>query len=190
MAETKYTPRYLELYKKEIVPQLMKKFAYKNIMQVPKLVKIVVNVGVGDAIENQQFLENAISDLQIITGQKPVVRKSRKAISNFKLRANIPIGACVTLRNLHMYEFLDRLINIAIPRIRDFRGLPDRAFDGRGNYSLGIREQIVFPEINYDKVDKIRGMNITIVTSSATDEEAKELIAAFGMPFVRPVKQS
>ncbi len=185
MAEKKdYKPRLIDVYQKEIVGQLRKRFSYKNIMQVPKIEKIVLNMGVGEATENVKNIDSAVDEITKIAGQKPVVRKARKAISNFKLRAGMPIGCSVTLRGWHMYEFLDRLITIAIPRVRDFRGLPAK-FDGRGNYNLSIREQIVFPEIDYDKVDKVRGFNITIVTTAKTDEEAYELLTAFGMPFVR-----
>lgn len=178
-----YTPRLINNYKKTIVSDLMKKFAYKNVMQVPKVEKIVINMGVGESTQDSKVLDNAVSDLETISGQKVIVTKSKKAISNFKLRDGISIGCKVTLRGMKMYEFLDRLINIDIPRIRDFRGLNNNSFDGRGNYSLGIKEQIIFPEIDYDKVDKIRGMDISIVTNAKTDEEAYELLAAFGMPF-------
>ena len=177
-----YFPRLLKKYREEIIADLRKKFNYKNVMQVPKLEKIVVNMGVGEAIENSKSLDAAMEDLMVITGQKPKVTKARKAISNFKLRAGMPIGCFVTLRGWRMYEFLDRLISIAIPRVRDFRGLPDKSLDGRGNYNFGLKEQIVFPEIDYDKIDKIRGMNITIVTTAKTDEEALELLKGFGMP--------
>jgi large subunit ribosomal protein L5 len=156
-----------------------------NIMEVPRLEKIVINVGVGEAISDPKKLDAAIADLTAITGQKPVIRRARKSISNFKLREGMPIGCSVTLRGDKMYEFLDRLVNVAIPRIRDFRGVPAKSFDGRGNYTLGITEQIIFPEIDYDKIDRIRGMNITIVTTAKTDEEAFELLQAFGMPFKR-----
>ena len=178
-----YSPRLIEEYKKNIIPHMMKKFSYKNVMQVPSIEKIVINMGVGEAKENSNFLETAIADLTTIAGQKPATTRAKKAISNFKLRAGLPIGCCVTLRSWRMYEFLDRLISIAIPRFRDFRGLPPKAFDGRGNYNFGIKEQIVFPEIDYDKVDKIRGMNVTITTTAKTDEEAFELLSSFGMPF-------
>ncbi len=178
-----YTPRLINNYKKTIVSDLMKRFAYKNVMQVPKVEKIVINMGVGESTQDSKVLDNAVSDLETISGQKVIVTKSKKAISNFKLRDGISIGCKVTLRGMKMYEFLDRLINIDIPRIRDFRGLNNNSFDGRGNYSLGIKEQIIFPEIDYDKVDKIRGMDISIVTNAKTDEEAYELLAAFGMPF-------
>ena len=164
---------------------LMKTHGYKNVNEVPKLEKIVVNLGVGEAIGDAKKLDSAVNDLTTIAGQKPVVRRARKSISNFKLREGMAVGCSVTLRGDRMYEFLDRLINVAIPRIRDFRGIPAKSFDGRGNYTLGITEQIIFPEIDYDKIDKIRGMNITIVTTAKTDEEGFELLQAFGMPFRR-----
>jgi len=188
MAEKKYIPRLIEHYKKQVVPFMQKRFAYKNIMQVPKIEKIVLNAGVGEATENIKNLDSAIEELTRIAGQKPVTRRARKSISNFKLRAGMPIGCSVTLRGWRMYEFLDRLISIAIPRVRDFRGLPVK-FDGRGNYNMSIKEQIVFPEIDYDKVDKVRGFNITIVTTAKTDEEAYELLNAFGLPFVKQQQQ-
>jgi large subunit ribosomal protein L5 len=178
-----YVPRPLKVYREEAVAALMKRFAYKNRMQVPRLEKIVLNMGVGDAVDDQKFLDAAAADMQTITGQKPLVTRAKKSISNFKLREKMPIGCMVTLRGVRMYEFLDRFISIAVPRIRDFRGLPDKSFDGRGNYSISLREQIVFPEINYDKILKIRGMNITFVTTAKSDEEAYELLASFGMPF-------
>jgi len=178
-----YRPRLIDRYRGEIVPQLMKRFSYKSPMQVPRLDKIVVNMGVGDAVEDQKLIEHAVENMTSITGQKPQVTRAKKSISNFKLRKDIPIGCRVTLRRWHMYEFLDRFISLAVPRIRDFRGLSDKSFDGRGNYSIGLKEQIMFPEINYDKVDKVRGMNITFVTTAPTDEEAYELLQAFGMPF-------
>jgi large subunit ribosomal protein L5 len=178
-----YLPRLIKQYKEEVVPALMKRFGYSNIMQVPKLEKIVVNMGVGDAVDDVKLLERAMEDLSVIAGQKPMATTAKQSISNFKLREGREIGCKVTLRHWRMYEFLDRLISIAIPRVRDFRGLSDRSFDGRGNYSLGLREQIVFPEIDYDKVDRIRGMDVTIVTTAKTDEEAYELLSAFGMPF-------
>ena len=181
--EEKIIPRLQTRYKDEIVPHMMKKFGYSNIMEVPKIKKISLNMGVGDATQEPKFLEGAVADLTIITGQKAVVTKARKAISNFKLRAGMPIGCRVTLRRATMYEFIDRFISVAIPRIRDFRGIDDRGFDGRGNFTLGMKEQITFPEINYDKVVKVRGFNITFVTSAKTDEEAYELLKAFGMPF-------
>ena len=175
--------RLEEKYKKEVIPALMKKFGYKNVMQVPKLEKIVVNVGVGEAIQNAKLLDSAVSDLSSITGQKPAIRRAKKAISNFKLKAGMPIGCMVTLRKNRMYEFFDRLVNVAIPRIRDFRGTSPKSFDGRGNYNLGLEEQIIFPEIEYDKVEKVRGMSITVCTTAKTDEEAFELLKAMGTPF-------
>lgn len=178
-----YKPRLIAEYQEKIVPALMKRFGYKNPMQVPKLEKIVVNMGVGEAIQDAKLLDRSIEDLMTITGQRPITIKAKKSISNFKLRAGNKVGCKVTLRRWRMYEFLDRLINVAIPRIRDFRGLSDRSFDGRGNFTFGIREQIIFPEIDYDKIDRIRGMDVTIVTSAKSDEEAYELLQAFGMPF-------
>ncbi|MBR0172892.1 MAG: 50S ribosomal protein L5 [Lachnospiraceae bacterium] len=175
--------RYKDLYKDEIVPALTKKFGYKNVMQVPKLEKIVVNIGVGEAKENVKVLENAASDLTTITGQKPVFTKAKKSIANFKIREGMPIGCKVTLRGEKMYEFLDRLVNLALPRVRDFRGVNPNAFDGRGNYALGLREQLIFPEIEYDKIDKVRGMDIVFTTTAHTDEEARELLRLFNMPF-------
>ncbi len=184
MAEKDYKTRLQQAYKVDIAPQLMKKFNYKNVHEIPRVNKIVLNMGVGEATENPKTLDAAIDDLTRIAGQKPVIRRAKKSISNFKLRAGMPIGCMVTLRHRRMYEFLDRLISIAIPRVRDFRGLPVK-FDGRGNYNFSIREQIVFPEIDYDKIDQIRGLNITIVTTAKTDEEAFELLTAFGVPFVK-----
>jgi large subunit ribosomal protein L5 len=181
--QVKIKTRLAENYKKEIVPNLMKKFGYKSIMQVPHLNKIVVNMGVGDAVSDPKILEEAVKELETITGQKPSIRKARKAISNFKLRQGVNIGAMVTLRRERMYEFLDRLVNIALPRVRDFRGLSDKSFDGRGNYSLGIKEQIIFPEINVDRIGKVLGMDITIVTTAQSDNEAYELLQSFGVPF-------
>jgi large subunit ribosomal protein L5 len=175
--------RLSEYYKTTIVPELMKTFNYKSVMQVPKISKIVVNMGLGAAVTEPKILEDAVKELEAITGQKASVRKAKKAISNFKLRAGMNIGAMVTLRRERMYEFLDRLINIALPRVRDFRGLSDKSFDGRGNYTLGIKEQIIFPEINIDKVNRIVGMDITIVTTAKTDNEAYELLKGFGFPF-------
>lgn len=175
--------RLKELYYKEIVPALMEKFQYKNIMEVPKLEKVVVNMGVGDAKENPRFLESAIEDLSLITGQRPIVTQAKKSISNFKLRQGMKIGAKVTLRGDRMYEFVDKLLNVALPRVRDFRGVSEKSFDGRGNYSLGIREQLIFPEIDYDKVEKVRGMDIAFVTTAKTDEEAREFLRLLGMPF-------
>jgi large subunit ribosomal protein L5 len=179
----KYTPRLLKKFNEEITPVLMKRFEYSNKMQVPRLKKICLNIGVGEAIQDPKTLENAMNDLSMITGQKPVPRVAKKAISNFKLRQGMKVGTSVTLRGKRMYEFLDRFINLAIPRVRDFRGLSDKSFDGKGNYSVGIQEQIIFPEINVDKIDKIRGCDITFVTNSDGDEEAYELLKAFGMPF-------
>ncbi|HCX78902.1 MAG: 50S ribosomal protein L5 [Eubacteriales bacterium] len=175
--------RLKELYQRDIVPALMNKFKYSSIMEVPKIEKVVVNMGVGDAKENPKFLENAVEELSIITGQRPVITKARKAIAGFKLRAGMPIGTMVTLRGERMYHFLDRLLNIALPRVRDFRGVSPKAFDGRGNYTMGIKEQLIFPEINYDKVEKVRGMDIVIVTTAKTDEEGRELLTGFGVPF-------
>jgi len=171
------------VYREKIVPDLMKKFGYKSIMQVPRVQKITLNMGVGDATNDKKILEAAVGDMVKIAGQKPVVTKSRKSIAAFKLRAGVPIGCMVTLRGARMYEFLDRLVTIAIPRIRDFRGISGRAFDGRGNYNLGVKEQIIFPEIDYDKVDTLRGMNISISTTAKSDEEARALLAAFRFPF-------
>jgi len=175
--------RLKELYSKELAPKLMKEFNYKNKMQVPRLQKVVVNMGLGEAIQNIKVLDSATNELMVITGQKPVPSKAKKSIANFKLRKGMSIGCFVTLRKKRMYEFFDRLVNIALPRVRDFRGVSGRSFDGRGNYSLGIKEQIIFPEINYDKIDKIKGLNITIVTTAKTDEEGKALLGMLGMPF-------
>jgi large subunit ribosomal protein L5 len=172
-----------EQYEKEIVPALMKKFNYKSVMEVPKLDKIVINIGLGDVKENPKDLENAIKDLEQITGQKPITTKSKKAIAAFKLRAGVPIGCKVTLRKGKMYDFANKLFNVALPRVRDFRGIPADSFDGRGNYSMGIKEQLIFPEIEYEKVDRVRGMDIIFVTTAKTDEEAKELLKLLGMPF-------
>ena len=177
--------RLKETYQKEIVGALMKKFGYKNIMQVPKMEKVVINMGIGEAKENVKILDAAASDLQTITGQKPVITKAKKSIANFKIREGMPIGCKVTLRGERMYEFIDRLINLALPRVRDFRGVNPNAFDGRGNYALGVKEQLIFPEIEYDKIDKIRGMDIIFVTTARTDEEARELLAQFNMPFAK-----
>ena len=181
--EIKIKARLSEVYKKEIVPELMKKFTYKSIMQVPRLNKIVVNMGVGAAVADQKLLEEAVKELETITGQKASIRKAKKAISNFKLREGVNIGAVVTLRRERMYEFLDRLVNVALPRVRDFRGLSDKSFDGRGNYTMGIKEQIIFPEINVDKITKVLGMDVTMVTTAQNDNEAFELLQAFGVPF-------
>ena len=185
MTKTKkaYVPRLQARYNDEIVPFLMKRFGYKNRMQIPRIEKISVNIGVGEATQDAKFLDGAVADLTAISGQKAVVTKARKSISNFKLREGMSIGCRVTLRRERMYEFLDRLVNIAIPRIRDFRGINSNSFDGKGNFTIGIKEQIIFPEINYDKVIKIRGLNITIVTTASTDEEAFELLRIFGIPF-------
>lgn len=172
-----------EFYTKEVVPALKKQFNYKNIMEVPRLDKIVINMGLGEAIQNIKILDSALEEIAAITGQRPVITKARRSIAQFKLRAGMPIGCMVTLRKERMYEFLNRFINIALPRVRDFRGLPPHAFDGRGNYSLGLKEQIIFPEINYDKIDKIKGMNIVIATTAKTDEEGRELLRLLGMPF-------
>ena len=177
--------RLKEQYQNEIVDAMIKKFGYKNIMEVPKLDKIVVNMGVGEAKENAKVLEAAIKDMETIIGQKAVATKAKNAIANFKIRENMPIGCKTTLRGEKMYEFLDRLINLSLPRVRDFRGVNPNAFDGRGNYALGIKEQIIFPEIEYDKVDKVRGMDIIIVTTAKTDEEARELLTLFNMPFAK-----
>ena len=170
-------------YKEKVVPDLMQKFGYKTVMQVPRLRKITLNMGVGETTGDKKMLDNALADMVKIAGQKPVATKARRSIANFKLRAGFPIGCMVTLRGARMYEFLDRLVNIAIPRIRDFRGVSNRAFDGRGNYSLGVKEQIIFPEIDYDKVDTLRGMNIAITTTAKTDDEARALLTAFRFPF-------
>ncbi|MGB9779944.1 50S ribosomal protein L5 [Caldanaerobacter sp.] len=177
--------RLREKYEKEVVPALMEKFGYKNIMQVPKLEKVVINIGVGEAKENPKALEAAMNDLMMISGQKPVVTRAKKSISNFKIRKGMPIGVKVTLRRERMYEFLDKLFNIALPRVRDFKGVSPDSFDGRGNYALGVREQLIFPEIDYDKIDKVRGMDIIIVTTAKTDEEAKALLELLGMPFAK-----
>jgi large subunit ribosomal protein L5 len=182
-------PRLKERYQKEIVPALMKEFNYRNVMAVPRLRKIVVNMGLGEAIQNAKLLDSATQELGRITGQKPVITRARKSIANFKLRKNMPIGAMVTLRGDRMYEFIDRLMNVALPRVRDFRGLSTRAFDGRGNYTLGVRDQLVFPEVDYDKVDKIKGMNISIVTDARSDAEALALLRHFGMPFRAEVQR-
>ncbi len=170
-------------YREKVVPELVKKFGYKTTMEVPRIRKITLNMGVGETVNDKKVLDNAVGDMTRIAGQKPVITMSRKSIANFKIRANFPVGCMVTLRGARMYEFLDRLVNIAIPRIRDFRGVSNRAFDGRGNYSLGVKEQIIFPEIEYDKIDALRGMNIAITTTAKTDDEAKALLAAFRFPF-------
>lgn len=177
--------RLQERYEKEVVPAMMEKFGYKNIMQVLKIEKVVINMGVGEAKDNPKVLESAVSDLQIIAGQKPVLTRAKKSVANFKIRENMALGCKVTLRKTNMYEFVDKLVSIALPRVRDFRGVSAKAFDGRGNYSLGIKEQLIFPEIEYDKVDKVRGMDIIFVTSANTDEEARELLRFLGMPFAQ-----
>ena len=183
VVEPKIPARLKEKYNQEIIPKLREQFSYKSIMQVPRLEKIVINMGVGEAASDAKILDEAIRDLETISGQKPSVRIAKKAISNFKLREGMKIGAKVTLRKEMMYEFLDRFISLALPRMRDFRGIPDKSFDGRGNYTMGLKEQIIFPEINVDKVTKILGMDITFVTTAKTDKEALELLTAFGMPF-------
>ena len=175
--------RLYELYKQEIVPRMMDKFQYKNVNQVPVIERVVLNIGVGEAVQNPKSLDGAVNDLTVISGQKPVITKAKKSIAGFKLREGMPIGCKVTLRGERMYEFLDRLINLALPRVRDFRGVSPQAFDGRGNFSLGIKEQTIFPEIEYDKMDKIRGLEVAIVTTAKTDEEARELLKNMGMPF-------
>ena len=178
-----YEPRLIKKYKDEVVPQLMKDFTLKNIMQVPKLEKIIVNMGLGEAVQNAKIVESAVAELTAITGRKPIVTRAKKSIATFKLREGMPIGCMVTLRGEQMYDFLDRLITVALPRTRDFKGISPKAFDGRGNYTLGVREQIIFPEINYDKIDKIKGMNITFVTTAETDEQGRALLKSLGMPF-------
>lgn len=175
--------RLKEKYRKEISPALMSKFNYKSVMELPKLEKIVINMGVGDAVANAKSLDNAVEELALISGQKPLITKAKKSIAGFRLREGMPIGAKVTLRGERMYEFLDKLISVSLPRVRDFRGVSKKSFDGRGNYTMGVKEQLIFPEIDYDKVSKVRGMDIVIVTTANTDEEARELLTAFGMPF-------
>jgi large subunit ribosomal protein L5 len=178
-------PRLKERYQGEILPELQRQFSYANVMQVPRVQKITVNIGLGEAKENARAVETATADIATITGQKPVVTKAKKAIANFKIRENMAVGVAVTLRGDRMYEFLDRLLNVALPRIRDFHGVAVKAFDGRGNYSLGLREQLIFPEIEYDKVDRIRGMQVNIQTSARTDEEGRRLLELMGMPFAK-----
>ena len=178
-----YQPRLRNKYKDEIIPQLMKDFGFKNVMQVPKLERIVVNMGLGEAVQNAKLVESAAEELKAITGRKPIVTRAKKSIAGFKLREGMPIGVMVTLRGEQMYDFLDRLVSLALPRTRDFKGISPKAFDGRGNYTLGIREQIVFPEINYDKIDRIKGMNVTLVTTAETDEQGRALLKSLGMPF-------
>ena len=175
--------RLKDKYKSEVVDALMKKFDYANVMAVPKVTKIIINLGVGEAIRNPKAMDSAVDELTSITGQKPIITKAKKPISSFKLRKGMPIGCCVTLRRERMYEFFDRLVNIALPRVRDFKGVSGRSFDGRGNYTLGLKDQLLFPEVDYGKVDQARGMNVTIVTTAKTDEEAKELLRLLGMPF-------
>lgn len=175
--------RLHEMYKTEIIPKLRNDFGYDNIMQVPKVLKVVVNMGLGEAIQNVKILDSAAAEIAAITGQKPVITKAKKSIATFKLREGMPIGCMVTLRRDSMYEFLDRLMNVSLPRVRDFKGISGKAFDGKGNYTLGVKEQLIFPEINYDTVDKIKGMNVTIVTSAKTDEEGRALLKYLGMPF-------
>jgi large subunit ribosomal protein L5 len=181
--------RLQDRYKETVVEQLMQEFGYKNVMQVPKIEKIVVNIGLGEAVQNAKAIDAAVGDLSAITGQKPVVTRAKKSIAAFKLRAGMPIGAMVTLRGPRMYEFLDRLVSTALPRIRDFRGINPNAFDGRGNYTLGLREQIMFPEIDYDRIDKTRGLELSIVTTAKTDQEGRSLLANLGMPFAKPDQQ-
>jgi large subunit ribosomal protein L5 len=175
--------RLQEFYRDQVVPDLMKKFGYKSVMQVPRISKITLNMGVSEAVADKKVMDHAVGDLTKIAGQKPVVTKSRKAIAGFKIRENVPIGCMVTLRGVHMYEFLDRFVTVALPRVRDFRGISGRAFDGRGNYNVGVKEQIIFPEIDYDKIDTIRGLNISITTTAKSDDEAKALLSAFRFPF-------
>ncbi len=175
--------RLKEIYQEKVVPALMKRFNYKNKMEVPKLEKIVINMGLGEAIQNIKILDSAVQELSLITGQRPVITKAKKSIAQFKLREGMPIGVMVTLRKDRMYEFFNRLVNVALPRVRDFKGVSGKSFDGRGNYALGIREQLIFPEIRYDKIDKVKGMNIVVVTTAKTDEEGKELLRLLGMPF-------
>lgn len=175
--------RLQEKYQQEVVPALTKKFGYKNVMQLPKIEKIIINMGVGEAVGNPKALDAAVSDLTIISGQKPLLTRAKKSLAAWKLRQGMPIGCKVTLRGVRMYQFLDKFMNVALPRVRDFRGVTDKSFDGRGNYAVGLKEQLIFPEIEYDKIDKIRGMNIVIVTTAKTDEEARELLKLMGMPF-------
>ena len=179
------TTRLQEKYQKEVIPAMIEKFGYKNIMEVPKLEKIVINMGGGEAKDNQKILEAAVNDLSIIAGQKPILTRAKKSVANFKIRENMALGCKVTLRKAKMYEFADKLMAIALPRVRDFRGVSSKAFDGRGNYSLGVKEQLIFPEIEYDKIDKVRGMDIIFVTTANTDEEARELLRFLGMPFAQ-----
>ena len=175
--------RLKEYYLKEVVPALIKEFDYKNRMEIPRIEKIVVNMGLGEAIQNIKILDSAVEELSMIVGQKPVITKAKKSIATFKLRQGMSIGCCVTLRSERMYEFFDRLVNVALPRVRDFRGISPKSFDGRGNFSLGLKEQIIFPEIDYDKIDKVKGMNVSIITSAKTDDEARQLLKLMGLPF-------
>lgn len=175
--------RLMDRYQNEIAPALQQKFSYTNVMQIPKVDKIVINMGVGEAVQNSKAIDSAVADMMKISGQKPVVTKAKKSIAAFKLREGMPIGCKVTLRGQRMYEFIDRLLNVALPRVRDFRGVSAKAFDGRGNYTLGIKEQLIFPEMEYDKIDKLRGMDVVFVTTAKTDEEARELLRGFGMPY-------
>ena len=175
--------RLQEKYAKEVAPELTKKFGYKNVMQLPKLEKVIINMGVGEAVGNPKALDAAVSDLTLIAGQKPIVTRAKKSIATWKIRQGLPIGAKVTLRGTRMYQFLDKFMNVALPRVRDFHGVSAKAFDGRGNYSVGLKEQLIFPEIDYDKIDKVRGMNVVIVTTAKTDEEARALLSLLGMPF-------
>lgn len=177
--------RLKDLYKKDIIPAMMEQFSYKNVNMVPKMNKVVINVGVGEAVQNSKALESVVSEITQISGQKPIITKAKKSIATFKLREGMPIGVKVTLRGERMYEFMDRFINAALPRVRDFKGISNNGFDGRGNYTVGIKEQLIFPEIEYDKVEKMRGMNITFITTAKTDEEAKELLVKFGTPFAK-----
>lgn len=178
-------PRFKDMYKSEVAPALMKKFEYKSVMQIPKIDKVVINVGAGEAKDNSKVIDAIANDLAIITGQKPVVCRAKKSVANFKLREGMPIGVKVTLRGDKMYEFIDRLFSLALPRVRDFRGINPNSFDGRGNYSMGVKEQLIFPEIEYDKIDKVRGMDITFITTANTDEEARELLTLMGAPFAK-----
>ncbi len=183
--EQKYVPRLKQRYLDEVVPALREQFGYTNVMQVPRLTKISVNKGVGEAATTKKVLDDAVEELRTVTGQQPMIRRARRSISNFKIRDGMPVGVAVTLRGDTMWEFLDRFVTLALPRVRDFRGVPDRSFDGRGNYTLGVKEQIIFPEINIDRVDRVSGMDVSIVTTAETDEEAYALLKALGMPFVR-----
>ena len=185
-----YVPRLKEQYREEVAPALMDRFEYENVMEVPRLEKVCINKGVGEAVENEKALNDAVDELRAITGQQPSVRRAKKSIASFNTREGMPIGVAVTLRGAHMYEFVDRLFTLALPRTRDFQGVPDRSFDGRGNYTLGIKEQIIFPEINVDNVDRINGMDVTFVTTAETDEEAYALLEELGMPFVKRGEQT